>query len=203
MINIIPAIKDLRIKNFGPFKETKISFTKGVNILYGIKAKGKTTIINAIRHITQGEQLIYKPYYKTKKNEKTKIEVSFAFKRIQKQIHPIEFKYGRYSCQDIKNYLKSTISHPKLSDFNSLILRKIWPSLGQSEKILFQITEQIIRCDKKQGIILEDIYDYLPWHRKAELFEIVKAKSLQIIITTRKKDDYIKKYKIIDVEKLI
>ena len=41
-------IKDISLQNFRNYKEAEISFAKGINILYGENAQGKTNVVEAI-----------------------------------------------------------------------------------------------------------------------------------------------------------
>lgn len=42
------GIKGLQLKNIGPFDDEKFSFTRGLNVVYGLNGSGKTTILNSI-----------------------------------------------------------------------------------------------------------------------------------------------------------
>ena len=86
MISITPAIKTLKIKNLGSIRKADINFTKGANIIYGASGFGKTTIINAIKHILNGEKLCYGPSKNKKSSEKTTIELGLRTDKIFKNM---------------------------------------------------------------------------------------------------------------------
>lgn len=73
MIVTIPAIRALKIRNYGPIKKADLNFKKGVNVIVGKNGSGKSAVVNAITSALCRHPLIYKKTNGSKKDAEIEI----------------------------------------------------------------------------------------------------------------------------------
>lgn len=103
-------IKKIELKNFRNYKEQQIEFDKGINLLFGENAQGKTNILEAIFLCAIG-----KSFRAKKEKELINLEEKYAFIELeaQKQDRLVKIKI---ELNDKKSVYINGIKQNKLSD---------------------------------------------------------------------------------------
>lgn len=173
MISIIPAIKILKIRNLGIIRKADMKFAKGINIIYGFSSGGKTTILNAIRHVLNGEKLIYGPSHDKQRQESSKIVLEVLPGKLFKKI-----------------------GKPKP------VLKKDIDRMSQGEKMFFDISEALKQAVKGQAILLDDAFGMLDEKVRKRLYAKLNRCPAQIIMTVRREHELIKKANVIRLKRI-
>lgn len=188
MISITPAVKSLSIRNLGIIRKADMEFTQGINMVYGCGGSGKTTILNAIRHILNGEKLIYGPSHNRKSSEKSTIEVELLGKKINTEVKKQYSTYEECLHKGIfPNGSKIPASMRLIKD-----LEKFKNILSAGERAIFEISETVKTANKGQAILMDDVLGKIDEKDKKIILKLLKKSKLQIIITIRREHELIK-----------
>lgn len=195
MISITPAIKSLKIRNLGIIRKADIRFTNGINIVYGSGASGKTTVLNAIRHMLLNEKLIYGPSHGKKRSEKTVIEIELLGKKMSTELKE------KVSVYEECLHKRVLPTGERISPFIDRP-EKIKHVLSAGDKTLLEIIEAIRTVGKGRAILLEDALGYLDKEHRELAFKTLKESKLQVITTARYEDEWVKDSKVIRLKRL-
>lgn len=185
MISITPAIKSLKIRNLGIVKKADMKFTKGINIVYGVCGGGKTTVINAIKHVLNGEKLIYGPSHDKNRSEKAVIEVELLGKKIR-----VEVK-GQVSCYE-QCLRKGILPDLRKLPHSIKSVEDMKNRLSTGEKAFLEIIEAIRTSNKGQAILIDDAWSLLDIKHKELMLKLFRKSKLQIIMVARREDELVK-----------
>lgn len=177
MIAITPAIKTLKIRNYGPIKKADLNFKKGVNVIVGKGGSGKSAVVNAITSALCKHPLIYKRTNGSKKDAEIEIWLySSSFKvRPEKQV-------DYYKELLIKRRMPNGQKLGMLR-WHDMSYEEIKKALSAGDKVFLEIAEQLVNCSKEDAIILDDEFNLLDAeHREAAAKLLVNSKR-QIILT--------------------
>ncbi|MBU2638380.1 MAG: ATP-binding protein [Nanoarchaeota archaeon] len=178
MIATTPAIKALKIRNYGPIKKADFEFKKGVNVIVGKGGTGKSAVVNAITSALCKHPLIYKKTNGSKKD--FEIELELYSRKIK--VMP-EKQADFYKELLIKRRLPNERKLGILR-WHDTSYEDIKQSLGGGDIALLEIAEQLVNYNKEDAIILDDEFNLLDAeHREAAAKLLVKSK-MQVIITT-------------------
>lgn len=185
MISITPAIKSLKIRNLGMVRKADFEFTKGINIIYGVNGSGKTTVVNAIRHLTNGEKLIYGPNKYMKPSEKSVIEAELLGENLITEVKEEPSVYEQ--CLRKRLLPDLTKLPPAIKSVEDM---KAWMSGG--ERDFMELLEAVRVSNKGHALLLDDAFAHLDHVNKNAIFELLKRSELQVIMTVRREDELVK-----------
>ncbi len=126
-------ITKIKLENFRNYINQEIIFNKGINIIYGDNAQGKTNILEAIFLCSMG-----KSFRTNKDKELIKINENFAKIKIE------------YEKSDRKGKIEYIISDKKSIAINGVKIKKLSELLGNINAIIFSPDDMEILKDGPQ-----------------------------------------------------
>ena len=126
-------ITKLKLENFRNYDSQEIEFNKGINVIYGDNAQGKTNILEAIFLCSMG-----KSFRTSKDKELIKINKDFAKLNIE------------YEKSDREGKIEYIISEKKSIAINGVKIKKLSELLGNINSIIFSPDDMEILKDGPQ-----------------------------------------------------
>lgn len=126
-------ITKIKLENFRNYNNQEISFNKGINVIYGDNAQGKTNILEAIFLCSMG-----KSFRTNKDKELIKLSEDFAKINIE------------YEKSDRKGKIEYIISNKKIISINGVKIKKLSELLGNINSIIFSPDDMGILKDGPQ-----------------------------------------------------
>ena len=126
-------ITKIKLENFRNYTNQEISFNKGINVIYGDNAQGKTNILEAIFLCSMG-----KSFRTNKDKELIKLSEDFAKINIE------------YEKSDRKGKIEYIISNKKIISINGVKIKKLSELLGNINSIIFSPDDMGILKDGPQ-----------------------------------------------------
>lgn len=126
-------ITKIKLENFRNYTNQEISFNKGINVIYGDNAQGKTNILEAIFLCSMG-----KSFRTNKDKELIKLSEDFAKINIE------------YEKSDRKGKIEYIISNKKIISINGVKIKKLSELLGNINSIIFSPDDMEILKDGPQ-----------------------------------------------------
>lgn len=126
-------ITKIKLENFRNYTNQEISFNKGINVIYGDNAQGKTNILEAIFLCSMG-----KSFRSNKDKELIKLSEDFAKINIE------------YEKSDRKGKIEYIISNKKIISINGVKIKKLSELLGNINSIIFSPDDMEILKDGPQ-----------------------------------------------------
>ena len=126
-------ITKLKLENFRNYDSQEIEFNKGINVIYGDKAQGKTNILEANFLCSMG-----KSFRTSKDKELIKINKDFAKLNIE------------YEKSDREGKIEYIISEKKSIAINGVKIKKLSELLGNINSIIFSPDDMEILKDGPQ-----------------------------------------------------
>lgn len=126
-------ITKIKLENFRNYTNQEISFNKGINVIYGDNAQGKTNILEAIFLCSMGKS------FRTNK-DKELIKLSEDFAKINVE----------YEKSDRKGKIEYIISNKKIISINGVKIKKLSELLGNINSIIFSPDDMGILKDGPQ-----------------------------------------------------
>lgn len=126
-------ITKLKLENFRNYDSQEIEFNKGINVIYGDNAQGKTNILEAIFLCSMG-----KSFRTSKDKELIKINSDFAKLNIE------------YEKSDRSGSIEYIISEKKNISVNGVKVKKLSELLGNINSIIFSPDDMEILKDGPQ-----------------------------------------------------
>lgn len=126
-------ITKLKLENFRNYDSQEIEFNKGINVIYGDNAQGKTNILEAIFLCSMG-----KSFRTSKDKELIKINKDFAKLNIE------------YEKSDREGNIEYIISEKKSIAINGVKIKKLSELLGNINSIIFSPDDMEILKDGPQ-----------------------------------------------------
>ena len=126
-------ITKLKLENFRNYDSQKIEFNKGINVIYGDNAQGKTNILEAIFLCSMG-----KSFRTNKDKELIKINSDFAKINIE------------YEKSDRNGKIEYIISNKKNISINGVKINRLSELLGNINSIIFSPDDMEILKDGPQ-----------------------------------------------------
>ena len=121
-------ITKLKLENFRNYDSQEIEFNKGINVIYGDNAQGKTNILEAIFLCSMG-----KSFRTSKDKELIKINKDFAKLNIE------------YEKSDREGKIEYIISEKKSIAINGVKIKKLSELLGNINSIIFSPDDMEIK----------------------------------------------------------
>lgn len=178
MIAITPAIKALKIRNYGPIKKADLMFKKGINVIVGKNGSGKSAVINAITSALCKHPQIYKKTNGSKKDAEIEIWLySSNFKVMPEK--QVDF----YKELVIKRRLPNG-QKLEIAKWHDMSYEDIKKTLSAGDRVFLEIEEQLINCNKGDAIILDDGFNLLDAEYREAAAKLLVKSGLQVIITT-------------------
>ena len=103
-------IEKIKLENFRNYEKQEINFNKGINIIYGNNAQGKTNIIESIFICSMGKSFRAKKDKELIKFNEEKAQISINFKRKDREGNI------RAEIDDKKVFFINDIKQNKISD---------------------------------------------------------------------------------------
>lgn len=179
MIAITPAIKALKIRNYGPIKKADLNFKKGINVIVGKQASGKSAVVNAIAHAL----CKYPPIYGNNKDSKKDFEIEVElYSTIIKAMPEKKTDY----CKAILE--KGILPNWQKRYRKGMAYEEIKQSMGTGDRDIMEIAEQLINCSKGNAIILDDEFSRMSLFQGQIAARLIKKSGVQAIITTTSMD---------------
>lgn len=126
-------ITKIKLENFRNYTNQEISFNKGINVIYGDNAQGKTNILEAVFLCSMG-----KSFRTNKDKELIKLSEDFAKINIE------------YEKSDRKGKIEYIISNKKIISINGVKIKKLSELLGNINSIIFSPDDMEILKDGPQ-----------------------------------------------------
>lgn len=126
-------ITKIKLENFRNYNKQEITFNKGINVIYGDNAQGKTNILEAIFLCSMG-----KSFRTNKDKELIKLSEDFAKINIE------------YEKSDRKGKIEYIISNKKIISINGVKIKKLSELLGNINSIIFSPDDMEILKDGPQ-----------------------------------------------------
>ena len=126
-------ITKIKLKNFRNYDSQEIEFNKGINVIYGDNAQGKTNILEAIFLCSMG-----KSFRTSKDKDLIKLNSSFAKINIE------------YEKSDREGKIEYLISDKKNIAINGVKIKKLSELLGNINSIIFSPDDMEILKDGPQ-----------------------------------------------------
>lgn len=126
-------ITKIKLENFRNYTNQEITFNKGINVIYGDNAQGKTNILEAIFLCSMG-----KSFRTNKDKELIKLSEDFAKINIE------------YEKSDRKGKIEYIISNKKSISINGVKIKKLSELLGNINSIIFSPDDMEILKDGPQ-----------------------------------------------------
>lgn len=126
-------ITKIKLENFRNYTNQEISFNKGINVIYGDNAQGKTNILEAVFLCSMG-----KSFRTNKDKELIKLSEDFAKINIE------------YEKSDRKGKIEYIISNKKIISINGVKIKKLSELLGNINSIIFSPDDMGILKDGPQ-----------------------------------------------------
>ena len=126
-------ITKLKLENFRNYDSQEIEFNKGINVIYGDNAQGKTNILEAIFLCSMG-----KSFRTSKDKELIKINKDFAKLNIE------------YEKSDREGKIEYIMSEKKSIAINGVKIKKLSELLGNINSIIFSPDDMEILKDGPQ-----------------------------------------------------
>jgi len=176
MIAITPAIRTLKIRNYGPIKKADLNFKKGVNVIVGKGGSGKSAVVNAITSALCKHPLIYK------KTNGSKNDFEIELELYSRKIKVMPEKQVDYYKEIIEK--RRLPSGQKFRRYEGMPYEDIKQSMAASDKDFLDIAEQLVNCNKEDAIILDDGFNMLDAKYREAAAQLLVKSGLQVIITT-------------------
>ena len=126
-------ITKIKLENFRNYTNQEISFNKGINVIYGDNAQGKTNILEAVFLCSMG-----KSFRTNKDKELIKLSEDFAKINIE------------YEKSDRKGKIEYIISNKKIISIKGVKIKKLSELLGNINSIIFSPDDMEILKDGPQ-----------------------------------------------------
>ena len=126
-------ITKIKLENFRNYTNQEISFNKGINVIYGDNAQGKTNILEAIFLCSMG-----KSFRTNKDKELIKLSEDFAKINIE------------YEKSDRKGKIEYIKTNKKIISINGVKIKKLSELLGNINSIIFSPDDMEILKDGPQ-----------------------------------------------------
>lgn len=179
----VPETEKLTVQNVGPFRgKLEIDFSPGVNVIVGLNASGKTTILNCLRAAYTSQS----SYRITKTQDAPESEDSFI-KTIPKN--------GEVE----KNIERSTQSRNMqnfLGDFEIPV-----GALSGGEKSMIEIAYQVAATHPSECYLKDDPLMQLTPEARNRIFELLQKQKNQSIITDKSTQPYPEAVNVIELER--
>jgi len=162
----VPKIRRIRIKNIGLWKDVLLEFADGMNVITGVTASGKSTVLKCILSGISGNETLLEDLAKQKNS---RIEIEPAGKSMALEIG------GCFASENVNAYSSGEILYNKLLGFinktNKGYALLIDGIMDRLSKDMFEKTLDLLQKTENQKIIITKRYEGIV---NARIFECIQ-----------------------------